>query len=140
MTRFLPTRLHGLIDFATPPVLLVAPALLKLDRSSLAALAPRVAGVSALAYSLVTDYETAPRRTLPMPVHLALDAMSGVALAAAPWLSGDARRGTRYWLPHAAAGASEVLLALVTQTAPADRGRGRLAWLLEPYRGPWTVR
>ena len=96
MTRFIPTRVHGLIDLTTPPVLLAVPALLGLDRSSLAALAPRAAGLSALAYSLVTDYETAPRRTLPMPVHLALDAMSGAALAAAPWLSGDARRGTRY--------------------------------------------
>ncbi len=129
MTRFVPTRLHGIIDLTTPPVLLAAPALLKLDRSSLAAVAPRLAGAGALAYSLVTDYETAPRRVLPMPVHLALDAMSGAALAAAPWLSGDARRGTRYWLPHAAAGASEVALALVTQTAPADRRRG-LARLL----------
>ncbi len=124
MTRFVPTRLHGLIDLTTPPVLLAVPALLKLDRSSLAALAPRIAGVSALGYSLVTDYETAPRRMLPMPVHLALDAMSGAALAAAPWLSGDARRGTRYWLPHAAAGASEIALALVTRTVADDRRRG----------------
>jgi len=124
MTRFVPTRLHGLIDLTTPPVLLAAPALLELDRSSVAAWAPRIAGVTALAYSLVTDYETAPRRALPMPIHLALDAMSGAALAAAPWLSGDARRGPRHWLPHAAAGASEIALALVTQTAPADRRRG----------------
>jgi hypothetical protein len=129
MTRFVPTRLHGIIDLTTPPVLLAVPALLKLDRSSLAALAPRVAGVSALAYSLITDYETAPRRTLPMPVHLTLDAMSGAALAAAPWLSGDARRGTRYWLPHAAAGASEIALALVTRTVPDDRRRGLRARL-----------
>jgi len=139
MTRFVPTRLHGLIDLTTPPLLLALPALLKLDRSSAAALAPRLAGVGALAYSLVTDYETAPRRALPMPVHLALDAASGAALAAAPWLSGDARRGLRYWLPHAAAGVSEIGLALVTQTAPADRRRG-LPLLLRHLRDLYVYR
>ncbi len=134
MKRFVPTRLHGLIDLTTPPVLLAVPALLGLDRSSVAALAPRLAGAGALAYSLMTDYETAPRRVLPMPVHLTLDAASGAALSAAPWLSGDARRGTRYWLPHAAAGASEILLALVTQTTPADRRlRGVLGHLRDLY-------
>ena len=140
MTRFIPTRVHGLIDLTTPPVLLAVPALLGLDRSSLAALAPRAAGLSALAYSLVTDYETAPRRTLPMPVHLTLDAMSGAALAAAPWLSGDARRGTRYWLPHAVAGASEIALALVTRTVPADRRRSRLAGALAGVRDLYAYR
>jgi hypothetical protein len=123
MTRFIPTKVHGLLDLVTPPTLLAVPALLGLDRGTVAALAPRVVGASAAAYSLLTDYETAPRRVIPVPVHLALDAASGVALAAAPWLSGDARRGVRYWLPHALAGASEVLLALVTRTVPGDRPR-----------------
>lgn len=59
MTRFVPTKVHGLIDLTTPPVLLAVPALLRLESSSVAALAPRLAGVGALAYSLVTDYETA---------------------------------------------------------------------------------
>ena len=123
MSRFIPTKVHGLLDLATPPALLAVPALLGLDRSTVAALAPRVAGLGAAAYSLLTDYETAPKRIIPVPVHLALDASSGAALAAAPWISGDARRGTRYWLPHALAGASEVLLALATRTVPGDRPR-----------------
>jgi hypothetical protein len=123
MSRFLPTKVHGLLDLVTPPALLAVPALLGLERASVAALAPRIAGAGAAVYSLLTDYETAPKRVIPVPVHLALDAASGVALAAAPWISGDARRGTRYWLPHALAGASEVGLALVTRTVPGDRPR-----------------
>lgn len=32
--------------------------------------------------------------------------------------AGEAERGTRYWLPHAVTGGSEVLLAAITQTEP----------------------
>jgi hypothetical protein len=120
MPRVIPTRVHGILDLLTPPLLLALPALLKLDGTSASALAPRIAGASAGVYSLLTDYETAPKRVIPMPVHLALDAMSGVALAAAPWLTGDAKRGTRYWLPHALAGGTEVVLAATTRTQPAS--------------------
>jgi hypothetical protein len=51
-----------------------------------------------------------------MPIHLAMDAASGVLLAASPWLFGFAGRGPRYRLPHAFVGASEVLAALTSKT------------------------
>ena len=129
MSRVIPTRIHGLLDLLTPPSLLAVPALLRLEGGP-AALAPRVVGGTAAVYSLLTDYETAPKKLIPMPVHLALDAVSGAALAAVPWLSGDARRGTRYWLPHAVAGGTEVALALLTQTTPSYKRRRGLARLL----------
>ena len=86
-----------------------------------AALTPRLAGAGATVYSLTTDYELGVIRVLPMPVHLALDAMSGALLAASPWLIGYARNGMRYWLPHALVGASEILAALTTKTQPPRR-------------------
>ncbi len=49
MPKPIPTRVHGLIDLATPPVLLAVPALLGLKRSSVASLAPRIAAGGALA-------------------------------------------------------------------------------------------
>jgi hypothetical protein len=79
-----------------------------------AALTLRLAGGGATLYSLLTDYELGLVRLLPMPAHLALDAMSGALLASSPWLLGFADRGTRYWLPHALVGATEILAATTT--------------------------
>ncbi len=75
-----------------------------------------MAGGGAAAYSMLTDYEFGLVRVLPMPAHLAMDAASGVFLASPPWLFGFAKNGPRYWLPHAAVGAFEVLAALTSKT------------------------
>ncbi len=49
---------------------------------------PVILGGGALLYSLLTNYELGAVRVLPMPVHLALDFMSGLLLASSPWLFG----------------------------------------------------
>jgi len=59
----------------------------------------------------MTDYELGAVRLLPMPVHLALDAVSGVLLVSSPWLLSYGKNGLRYWLPHTLVGASEILAA-----------------------------
>ena len=114
--RFVPTKVHGAVDYVTSPALLAAPELLRLDGARASALAPRVAGAAGALYSGLTDYELGIRRTIPMRVHLALDAVAGTALALAPWLSRSSERGVRHWLPHAIIGGSEIALALTTKT------------------------
>lgn len=128
--RFIPTKAHGVADYVTAGALLAAPELFRIDRGSAAGIVPRANGAAAGVYSLLTDYELGARRVLPMRAHLALDAVSGVTLAAVPWLTGGARRGFRNWVPHALVGATEVGFALLTKTeAPAPKQR-RLARLL----------
>ena len=119
--RVIPTSVHGVLDYLTGSALLAAPELFRLKDVPPAALTPRLAGAGATAYSLITDYELGAVRLLPMPVHLALDAMSGVLLASSPWLLGYAKNGRRYWLPHTLVGASEILAALTTKTQPPRR-------------------
>jgi len=116
--RVVPTRTHGIIDHVTGSTLVWGPTLLGMDNDSISTRASRLAGGGATAYSLLTDYELGARRILPMPVHLALDAVSGVLLAATPWVAGEAQRGPRYWLPHAVIGGSEVVLAAITRSEP----------------------
>jgi hypothetical protein len=119
--RFVPTRVHGVVDYVTGPALAVAPEVLRLNGGRASALAPRVAGAGTTAYSALTDYELGARRLVPMRVHLALDALAGAALAATPWIAGSARQGKRHWLPHALVGASELALALTTRTRRQSR-------------------
>src|ERR687886_2946987 len=116
--RVIPTSVHGVLDYVTGSALLAAPELFGLKDVPPAALTPRLAGTGATAYSLLTDYELGAVRLLPMRVHLVLDAASGALLAAAPWAFGSARRGVRYWLPHAVVGTSEIFLAMTTRTEP----------------------
>jgi hypothetical protein len=125
-TRVIPTKVHGVVDYASAPALTAVPALLGLDRRSASAIAPRVAGASGTAISALTDYELGAKRVIPMRAHLAFDGLTGVAVAAAPWLFGSARRGPRYWLPHALVGVTDVALALTTRTRPQRLGRFRM--------------
>jgi hypothetical protein len=119
-TRVIPTQSHGILDYVVGSALMAAPGLLKLDNHTAAAQAPRAMGFGTTAYGAATDYELGARRVVPMPLHLAADAAGGLVLAATPWLTKDAQRGARYWVPHALIGGSEVLLAATTQTKPHD--------------------
>ena len=123
------TRTHGIIDYITGPTLVAAPKIFRIEDGPVSSASPRLAGAGATAYSMLTDYELGAVKAVPMRVHLALDAVGGAALAAAPWLSGEAKRGVRYWLPHALVGSSELALALLTKTQP-DRRRRRARRLL----------
>ena len=125
-TRVIPTRLHGALDYLSTPALVAAPELLRLNGARGSTVPPRVAGVGAGVYSALTDYELGVRRIIPMRAHLTLDALSGALLALSPWMFGSARQGVRHWLPHAVIGASEIGIALATQTEPPRRRRSRV--------------
>ena len=114
--RFIPTRIHGVLDYATGGALLWAPNLLGLGDVPAAARVLRLAGGGAGLYSMLTDYELGAVKLIPMPVHLALDAASGALVASSPWLFGFAREGPRYWLPHVLVGAFEMLAAATSKT------------------------
>ena len=119
--RFIPTRIHGMLDYVVGVILIVAPFVLGFADGGPAQWVPIALGVAALVYSLVTDYELGMVHLLPMPGHLALDALSGVFLAASPWLFGFAERV--FW-PHLILGLFEILASLTSQTQP---GRPRLS-------------
>ena len=116
--RFIPTRVHGVLDYAMGILLILAPWLLGFAAWGAETWVPSILGVAAVGYSFFTDYELGLIHAIPMRTHLALDAGSGVFLAASPWLFGFA--GLVY-LPHLILGLVEIGAALTTRTTPDDR-------------------
>lgn len=116
--RFIPTRVHGAVDYGMGVLLIVAPWLLGFAGGGAETWVPVVLGIAAIGYSLFTDYELGLVRRIPMRTHLGLDLGSGVLLATSPWLFGFA--GLVY-LPHLILGLIEIGAALTTQLTPGDR-------------------
>jgi hypothetical protein len=111
--RFLPTRIHGALDYLWSALLASSPWLFGFDRRGPEAWVAWVFAVGAAAYSLLTDYELGAFPVFPMRIHLALDVAGGLLLAASPWLLGFA---DRVRAPHLAFGLFSVFAGLVTQT------------------------
>lgn len=82
--RFLPTMLHGILDYIVGLVTIGLPFVLGLQGSqrwTLIAL-----GVAVIVYSALTDYEAGVVRYLRIRFHLLLDAVFGLAMLLTPWL------------------------------------------------------
>jgi len=114
--RFIPTRVHGWLDYVIGVLLIVVPYILGFADGTAAQYVPQALGVLLVLYALFTDYELGAIRVIPMPVHLLLDAAGGVLLAISPWLFGFADRV--FW-PHLIVGLLEIGAALTTHTIPA---------------------
>lgn len=119
----LSTRVHGVLDYLVGVLLVALPWVLGFADGGAERWVPVGAGAAVILYSVFTDYELGVVRRLQVPVHLWLDGVGGILLAASPWLFGFDQR---VWIPHVAVGAFEVLAALLTHTIPSyERRRGR---------------
>jgi hypothetical protein len=92
--------------------LIAAPWLLNFDRGGAETWVPVVLGAGAILYSLFTNYEFSISKTIPMRTHLTLDVVSGIFLAASPWIFGF---NDYVYLPHLIFGLIEIGAGLVTE-------------------------
>jgi len=113
--QLLSTWIHGVVDYLTGALLILAPFVLGFNTGGPEQWVPIVLGVTAVLYSLATRYELGLYPIISMPIHLLLDAGSGVFLAASPWLFGFSDQIT--W-PHVVVGLFEVMMSVITQTKP----------------------
>ncbi len=116
----LSTRVHGVLDYLVGALLAASPWLLGFARGGAETWVPVAVGAGVVLYSLFTDYELGVVRRLQMSVHLWLDGLGGLVLAASPWVLGF---DDRVWIPHLAFGLFEVAAALLTDTIPAYERR-----------------
>ena len=109
--RIIPTRVHGMIDYGFGVLLIIAPFLLGFATGGAEQWVPTILGIAIIGMSLMTDYELSLARVIPMPMHLGIDVLGGVLLAASPWLFGFSGR---IYLPHLILGLVEIGTALMT--------------------------
>jgi hypothetical protein len=117
--RFIPTGVHAYFDYIGGIGLLVAPFVFGFySAAGAAVIIPMILGIGLILYSLLTNYELGipGLKFIPMPVHLAFDLVAAVFLAISPFLFGFINKAPNAWLPHIIAGATVILLVLVSQT------------------------
>jgi hypothetical protein len=110
--RFLPTSLHGVIDYLWGLALFASPWVLGFADVSTAKWVAVIIGVGAILYSMFTAYELGVLHILPISQHLVLDGMAGVFLAASPFLLGFSNQ---VYLPHLLFGLFAVVASFVTR-------------------------
>jgi len=85
--KLISTRTHGVIDYLAAGALIALPRAMGWSERVTTLLTG--AGLGAVGYSLLTRYELGAAKVLPMRAHLALDALSGATLCAAPLVLED---------------------------------------------------
>jgi predicted phage tail protein len=124
--RFLPTKVHGALDYIVGAALLVAPNIFQFSGVGGAAVAiPRLLGAVLIVYSIFTNYEWGLVKVLPMSYHLMVDFGASLLLAASPFIFGFISRSPNAWLPHIVVGVTVILVVLVTQAHPGYTTTGK---------------
>jgi len=118
--KILLTRAHGMMDYLMGVLLIASPYLFGFATGGAKQWLPIFVGVAMIGMALFTRYELGAVQLIPMPAHLAIDALADLLLAASPWLFGFA--GEVYW-PHLVLGLIEIGTAGMTQTVPARMAR-----------------
>lgn len=113
--RFISTRIHGVIDYLMGLFLIVSPWLFGFTDGTAAQWVLIILGLGALLYSFITDYELGLLKVIPMKAHLMIDLVSGIFLAASPWIFGFSEE---VYLPHVLLGVAEIGASLMTKQHP----------------------
>ena len=111
--KFISRKTHAVLDYVMGIVLIASPWLFGFAGYETARWCAIVIGGIMLLTSLITDYEGGIIKTLPMPVHLNMDAIAGILLAVSPWLL---HFNDQVYLPHVILGLLEIGAAICTQS------------------------
>lgn len=109
--KILSTKTHGVLDYLVGVLLIAAPWMFGFANGGAETWVFVAAGIAALVYSLITNYELGAAKLLSMKTHLAFDTISGLLLAASPWIFQFA--DNVFW-PHLIFGLLELGVVLLT--------------------------
>jgi hypothetical protein len=112
--NIIPTKVHAVLDYLMGALLIAAPWIFDFNRGGAETWVPVILGAGVILYSLFTDYEYSISRSISMKTHLTLDVISGIFLAASPWIFGFSEF---VYLPHLIFGILEIGAGAMTQTS-----------------------
>lgn len=117
--KFLPLRVHMVLDFIVGIVLILAPWIFKFsDVGGAAVWVPIIIGAASILLGLTTrGYSTAIAKLFSPSAHMTIDFIAGVVLALSPWIFGFHDEDTNAWLPHLIVGLALIVVSPVTRTA-----------------------
>jgi hypothetical protein len=120
--KFIPTKVHGALDYIVGIALILAPWLFAFsDRGGAAVAIPIVLGIGLIVYSIFTKYEWGLIKVLSMPYHLIIDLLAAALLAFSPFIFGFYDENTmNVWLPHVVVGIAVILVVIFSQSQPAS--------------------
>lgn len=119
--QFIPTKVHGALDYIVGVALILAPWLFGfMDVGGPAVIIPMVLGVGLIVYSLFTRYEWGLIKVLGMPYHLIFDVVASLFLLASPFIFGFYTEAPNVWVPHVVVGIAVILVVLFSQRQPAE--------------------
>jgi hypothetical protein len=117
--RFIPTKVHGALDYIVAIALIFAPMIFGFkDVGGAAVIIPVVLGIGLFLYSLFTNYEWGLVKVLGMPYHLIVDVVASLVLALSPFLFGFINNPLNVWLPHVVVGLTVILVVICSKTQP----------------------
>lgn len=116
--RMIPTQVHGVIDYLGGIVLLLAPNLFNFEANDAATAVARIVGIAILGLAILTRYELGLIKVIPMEVHLLIDIVASIFLAASPFLFQFSDDPTNVWLPHVVVGIGYLIITLMTERTP----------------------
>src|SRR3954466_14856590 len=118
--RPIDSTLHGMTDYTVGTLLMTAfPKWVDVEGTD-SARQIRASGAFHAGYSTLTRYPLGIAKLIPFKVHLALDAIGAIALAATPFVTGQWKKGRKHWVPQVALCAFE--LTSLVMTDPTGKG------------------
>ncbi len=121
--RFIPTKVHGVLDYVVAIALILAPMLFGFaGMGGPAVIIPMILGVGLILYSLFTSYEWGLFKVLSMPYHLVFDILASIFLVLSPFIFGFYDPSMlNVWLPHVVVGLAVIVVVIFSAPQPADK-------------------
>lgn len=115
------TRTHGMLDYVVALVLAAAPWWAGFAGTNSETGVAVVVALAVAGNGLITDHELGVHKKIQMPLHLWIDALSGIVLGSSPWVFSFDQR---VWIPHLVIGLLLLVLAISSHTIPGYERRG----------------